>query len=263
MTQQTVGTIPEFTQDSTVEQVKEEVKEIVTEEVAVEEKETQELPAEKPDLQPQIVDTREPLQPNTQDLQEIKALQEQRVELLKEISELRGQRREIKKVELQTVQKQIDDLKDLHPEDITVIDRVLKAKGYMSKEEVNHMFYETVKDEELNKFLDKYPEYKPENDPNDINWNTLQKELGFYRMPENPRQVREVLERAHKAIAKVPSERSLPAQKRQIEVASTGGGGTQRSSPSRNANPTLSHLMETHMQGWSPEEIKKLKEKLE
>ena len=262
MAQNTVGKIPDFTEDSTPREVIEEVKEPAVEETPEEEKETRELPAQKPDTQESIVDTKEP-QVNIQDMEAVKGLQEERVKLLKEISELRGQKREIKQQELQSVQKQIDDLKDLHPEDVSVIDRVLKAKGYMSKEEVNKMFYETVKQEEIDKFLDRFPEYKPENDPSDTNWNTLQRELGYYRLPENPRLLKEVLERAHKGIAKVPSGRSIPAQKRQIEIASTGGGGAQRSSPAKNANPQISALMRTHMQGWSEEEIQTLQKKLE
>ena len=148
----TIGKIPEFTQDETTEVVGEKPPE-----------EIKELPLE----------TEAPLEELDENIQEpdiegaIKGLQEERVKLLREVSELKGQKRQIKQDGLAVIQSQIDELKDLHPQDVEVIERVLRAKGLMTREEADKMFYEAVKDEELNKFLEKYPEYKPENDKED------------------------------------------------------------------------------------------------
>ena len=138
----------------------------------------------------------------------------------------------MKQDQINRVEQQLDELKDVAPEDVAVIEKVLRGKGYVPKQEVEKMFYDTVKNEELNKFLDKYPEYKPENDKNDLNWSALQKELGFYRMPDNPRLMGEILQRAHQAIAaiRVPSDRGIPERKRQVELAQMGSGGAPRSS---------------------------------
>lgn len=261
-----VGKIPDFSSDDSIaEKGKEEVKETSTEEVVVVEKETPEPPAEKPDSKA-IEDTKEPLQiENTTELEKaITGLQEERVKLLKEISELKGQRREIKQDRLQVVDKQIDELKDLHPDDVTTIERVLRSKGYMTKEESQRMWYQAVQQEELEKFLEKYPEYKPENDPNNANWSSLEREIGIYRTPENPRLWKELLERAHKGVTKVPRDRSITPEvirKKQIETASVGGGGAQRSSPSVT---TLDPMKRAALiqGGWSEEEIKLIEKRL-
>lgn len=246
-----LGTIPEFTSDATVQPEAEHI----PEEVNQPETETPVLPAEKPADE---VVSDEHLEPSQEEKDKaIQGLQNERVKLLKEISELKGTKREIKQDQINSVQAQIDELKDLHPDDIAVIDRVLRAKGYMTKEESNKMYYESVKNEELNKFLDKYPEYKPENDPDDVNWGTLQKELGFYRMPENPRLLTEVLERAHRGVVKVPSG-STQAKIQQVRTASVGSGGVQRATSSNKLDPEKRAML----QGFSDEDIHNIESKL-
>ena len=239
--------VPKFS-DGQTEEVKETIPEVV------EEKET---PSEPPaDIEP-AVENRD----DTTELMRAKqGLEEELVRLRKDIVDLRGQRRDLKKEEIIRVEQKIDELNDVSPEDVTLIDRVLRAKGYMTKEESHKMFYENVKTEELNKFLEKYPEYKPENDKDDLNWSVLQKELGFYRMPDNPRFIGEVLERAHRAIAKVPSDRAISAKKRQVELAGVGGGGGQRSSSGKSLDPR--YRDELSRGGWSEEEIKDIEKNL-
>src|SRR5581483_10145847 len=194
-----VGSIPEFTQDSASETGAEELKKTTGDEPVVEETATPEIPAEKPADGTEIPvgeDTTEPqpvVQAPVQPDPALKGLQEERVKLIKEIAELRGQKREIKKQELATVDHQIDELKDLNPDDIKVIDRVMRAKGYMTKEEKNQMSYKAVEQDELGKFLNKYPEYKPENDPGDVKWTQLQNELGLYKLPSDARQIGTIL----------------------------------------------------------------------
>ena len=178
------------------------------------------------------------------------------MKLLKEISELRGQRRELKQDQLTVVSKEIEELKDVHPDDAAIVEKVLRAKGYIRKDEAHQMFYDTVKQEELNKFLSKYPEYKPENDQNDLNWSALQRELGLYKMPGDPHQIGEILERAHKAVAR-PADPASQARKRQIEIASVGGGGMQRSSSTKKSLDPR-YRQELERGGWSEEEIKRI-----
>ena len=189
------------------------------------------------------------------------ALQEERVKLLKDISELRGQRRELKQQDLVKVNQQIDELSDVHPNDVTLIERILRSKGYVTKEESSKMFYEAVKQEELGKFLDKYPEYKPENDTNDTNWSLLQRELGFYKMPDDPHLISQVLERAHRGIVKAPTSGRQPsATQRQVQVASVGAGGVQRS-PSKKSLDAEKRVM-LKQGGWSEEEIREIESSL-
>ncbi|MEK7178334.1 MAG: hypothetical protein AAB721_01610 [Patescibacteria group bacterium] len=259
-----IGKIPEFTEAGTTagEQVitgTEEEKEAATEEVVEEEKET---PAEPPAVEkpaegePESVDTGELLR-------QVQGLIDEREKILGEIRDLRGTRRELKEAQLQKVEEKIDELKDLHPDDISVVDRILRAKGYITQGEAKKMFYEDVKNVELAKFLEKYPEYKPENDRNDLNWGTLERELGLYKLPSNPHQIGELLERAHRAVQKTPSGRGEAPGSR-IKLASLGGGGAQRPSSQR-VGPTAP-LVEANEDmlrrgGWSEEEITSMKQR--
>ena len=270
MPENKIGSIPEFTQDESLDlsnEPEEEVKEAEVEEseeisetkTEEEEKEipsvlpTEETPARKSDDSGNLEKT-------------VQGLQEERVKLLKEIQELRGQRREIKQQEVLKVEQQIDELKDLHPDDVNLIEKVLRSKGYMTKGEATQMAYDAVKQEELGKFLEKYPEYKPENDPNDLNWSALQREFQLYRMPQDPHQIGEVLVRAHRNVNgfKIPSERGgIPEKRKQIESASLGSGGNSQRSSSQRKTLTPAQRSLYERGGWSEEEIQELEQDLE
>mgnify|MGYP001600423508 CR=1 FL=1 len=248
----TLNLVPEFTTEGSVETAQKEVKE-------TEEKET---PAEPPADTSEEVQKPDEVEKPVQDTNLERAtlgLQSEIQKLKNEIVELRGQKRELKKDELFKAEQKLDELKDVNPEDASLVERILRSKGYVRKDEVDEMYYKAVQDEELAKFLEKYPEYKPQNDPNDTNWGALQRELGFYKMPKNPRQIPEILERAHKATFK-ESDRSLPAKKRAVETASVGAGGTQRSSSGKTLSPILRARYEQG--GWSEEEIKSIESRL-
>ena len=260
MPEQVIGKIPEFTSDeSAVDGTPEEVNEAAPVEVAEEGKETPaELPAaDQPGGTTQAAEERQP--EDDQLHRAVQGLQNERAKLLKEISELKGQRREIKRDELMKVDARIDELKDVNPNDVNLIDRVLRAKGFVTKDEANKMFYDAVKQDSLTKFLDRYPEYKPENDSGDVNWTALQRELGFYRMPTDPHLINEVLERAHRGIVRVPAP-ATTARKRQAQIASVGSGGAQRSPTSTGFIDARKRAM-LEAGGWTQEEIERMEQK--
>ncbi len=246
-----IGELPQFTEEGT-EEVKESPVEAPIEEVPAEEvKETPSLPEEKPaEAEPK---------PQGDDVVVKQGLLTEREKLLQEIAELRKQRRDLRKEETQEVITQVaDKLDDLNDVDVLNIERVLKAKGYVTKEESQKLHYESVKNDELTKFLDKYPEYKPENDPNDLNWNSLQKEMSLYKSPSNPKQVAELLLKAHRNIATTVPVTETVAKR--IATAQKGAGGTQRTSAGKSLPPNLRRAYEDG--GWSEAEIKELEDKL-
>ena len=261
--------VPEFTEDDSqpvshsvkgTEETVQPVKATDEKPVAVEEKETPpEPPAEK---QPVDSELNKPgLSVDVSNLEnQLRGLQEERVKLIKEVQELRGQKREIKREELIQIEKKVDELKDIHPDDVALIDKVLRQKGYMTQEEVKRMHYESVKQDQLNEFLAKYPEYKPENDPNDLNWTTLQRELGFYRLPDDPKRIGEVLERAHQGIKRVAGDRTLEVKKQQVKTAGVGAGGTQRSSSRKTFDPEKRFMLQRG--GFSDEDIARMESRL-
>lgn len=259
MEKQIVGAIPEFTQDEAPVQTpaSPEPAEVTPE--AAPEKETLPPPPEgKPTEPPEASDNTPVLSQDEQ--RELQGLRTERVNLLKEITDLRGTKRDLKQEELRRVDERIDELKDLNPDDVSIIDRVLRAKGYITKQEASQMSYEATKTEELGKFLERYPEYKPENDSGDVNWTALQREISYYKMPEDPRKISEILERAHRSIAKVPSGQPIAVRQRQIEVAGAGKGGVQRPSESKSLDP---HQRAAYAAGgWTEEEISQIEKRL-
>ena len=193
---------------------------------------------------------------------QVEGLLKEREKLLSEIQNLRGQRRELKQEEIAKVEQKIDEFKDIHPEDEALIDKVLKKKGILTQEQASQMFYKSVEKEEVRKFLEKFPEYRPENDKEDINWNALQREFSDYRKPDDPHRISELLEKAHSAISRLPNDRTLGAKKQQIKVASAGSGGTQRSSSQgKTLNPDTRAMLSRG--GFTEEDIRKMESRLE
>ena len=261
MVNQVIGKLPEFTSDETSEETgQEEVKEAAPEEGVEEEKET---PAEPPAEEKPAEEGEKPEGEDVGELaKQTEALTKEREALLKDIQDLRGERRDLKKERLDKVEEAIDDLKDTHPEDVKLIERVLKSKGYVRKEDVDKRIYDEVKEQQLNSFLDKHPEYKPENDPQDLNWSRFQKELQFYRMPQDPKKVGEVLERAHKALAGFSGGQDLSAKRHLAKTAGVGGGIGK--GPSSGTKSLSSEQREEYRRGgWSEEEISKIEKQLE
>ena len=123
------------------------------------------------------------------------------------------------------------------------------------------MFYDEVKQEVLDSFLDKYPEFKPENDPDDKHWTALNDQIKkWYKLPDNPRHIMEVLEKARRDILPATRSEGSPAAKRQLKTASMGGGGTQPSSSSRPLSPEKREILSRG--GWSEDEIKEIEKRI-
>ena len=131
------------------------------------------------------------------------------------------------------------DISDIHPDDIERIKRVIAAEGYVKSSDIQardaqlrQTQYEDIKQAQLNAFTEKFPQYKRENDPGDLKWQSLLNEFSLYKLPEDPRKFGELLERAHRTVA--PSKTLDPkaaakiiAQKRMNSVAATAtGSGT-------------------------------------
>ena len=263
---QIIGKIPEFTMDEGTPEVKPDAS--VFEETTVAPVETEtplapptgNEPASEVVEEPKVV----PAAPTGDEVQnQLDGLQRERTKLLREISELKGERRELKKEELFKAQETITELEDVNPEDAALIEKVLRSRGYITKEESQRMFYESVKQEELNKFLDKYPEYKPENDPGDVNWKTFRGELEtYFKLPTNPHLISDVLERVHRAVRPLQgtARPSVSVAKRQLEVASVGSGGVR---PSSSLKTLSAHYKQVYRDGgWTEEEIKNLEQGL-
>ena len=224
MAQEIVGKIPAFSD----EQEETEKAEVQDEEVKKEDADDDAAPEEEKETQPDTsTGENQPKAGDDADQKAIIGLQTQRAKLLKEIRELRGTRREAKQAQINEVEQQIDDLADLNADDVAVVERVLKAKGYVRRDDVQELTYEQAKNQELDKFLDKHPEYRPENDPNDEKWQQLQDELALYQRPADPSRIGELLEKSHRVIHQDYSKpkNEQPARNAMTQRLSTAQAG--------------------------------------
>lgn len=271
-----VGAIPDFTTDDAGSETKEEVTKADTSEATpgAEGKEIpSELPAEnKPDdnveESPPVVEDTEVAENGSLEATVNKAVERATVGLRGEIVTLREkladartdiQKRTIEK-QIDTVNESIDELTDLNPEDISVVDRILRSKGYITKQESESMFYDSVKRETIDKFLDNHPEYKPENDPSDSKWTALQAEVGLYKMPSDPHSIGKLLDKAHRAISKTSSDPNIPIKKQQVQTAGVGSRGVSRSSSTGRLSDFKRQQLEQG--GWSAEDIQSIEKNL-
>lgn len=261
MAENTIGTVPEFTTDETVEGTE------GTEQVVETTEATTELTEETPVVEEEKETPVEPASTETPiDKSENETKLERQVQgLLNEIKILRGKSRNLTPQEQKIIvanEQKIDELQDVNPDDVKVIDKILRAKGYMTRPEAEAMTYKAVEQDELSKFLEKFPEYKPENDSNDLNWSALMREYGEFAKPGDPRKIGYLLEKARKSIVIPVSDRNIPEKKQAIKTASVGSGGKQRPTSSKTVDPRLAELMQQHMQGWDDDEILQMKNKL-
>jgi hypothetical protein len=259
-----VGQIPDFDPEGTMGAGAEEVKQ--TGEIPEEKDTPAELPADdqengeqKPDGN--VEDTSQPDPVEQAVLRATEGLRTEIVGLRQKIATLSGGDRKLAQEQLIVAQQKLDELDDVNPADVALIEKVIKAKGYVTKEEAQSVNYDTVQKQVLSQFLDKFPEYKPENDPENTNWNRLIGEYSLYAKPKDPLQIAALLERSHKATAPVASVRNLTPQKQAIKTASLGSGGRGRtSSGGKTLDPDTRRQYEDG--GWSKEEIDEMEKRL-
>ena len=266
----TIGKIPEFTEEGTSPEEAED-KEVKTEEGQPQEGTS---PQEKPAEETEPAGEQEAVKPEGETISDdtskltsqVQGLADERQKLLEEIKSLRGERRTLKQQEIDTVDKKIidvkDELADINPEDVKVLDKYFKARGFVTKEEATQLNYNQVKQEVLENFLNKYPEYKPENDPHDVNWNALQRELSLYKLPQNPRMINDLLERSRKVVNKITGGLKDNAEaKRKLETASHGQAGTVRDQSSTKTLDADKKAM-LRSGGFTDEDIKSMENNL-
>lgn len=262
-TMEKIGSVPEFTDADT--QAGAESAPQVQEEVPAGEETPSEAATEN-EPNGETTETEKPIDnasAQNEIQNELAGLRQAREELIRELKELRGERREYKQREIDRVDAQIqettDDLEDVNPDDTKLIERVLKARGYVPQSEVNKMFFEAKKQEVVAKFLRDFPEYKPDNDPENKRWESLKKELSLYREPSTAEDYETLLKRAHRMVSAVStSGQNVAVKKHQAQVASAGSGGTRKPS----SQNRLASLAEQHLKGFTQEEIAEMQKRL-
>ncbi len=193
----------------------------------------------------------------------ITALQAEEARLREQIVALRTERRTVRqqKEEPLLVEKS-DDLSDVAEADIALVEKILKAKGYVRKDEISTMSYQEKIETFKNEWLEAHPEYLPANDADDKNWNALKGTIdSMFKSPSNPSDIKKIMDVAHsivKPTASIPikNRATVDASKEKIETsskgASAGGAGkAPETKPKANISRNSFH-------GFTEEEFKEL-----
>lgn len=191
---------------------------------------------------------------------ELTALEQQKQKLLDDITELRGQRRVARQQRVQEPEVIVnDDLRGIAPDDVTLVERVLKAKGYVKKEEIGAISYAEKATAAQNDWLKEHPEYLPANDPDDKRWNALDRTVrSYFKTPANPAEVKKVLDLAHQMLSPgalpVRAKAQTDSAQEKLKVQSKGQGGKGASK-----TPAQRRSLDTsYLHGFSDEEIEEI-----
>lgn len=194
-----------------------------------------ETPAESSQQETETGDVSQETQPETQSKTEIKQVEGETPKeyaLRLEVTRLKRKQREERKQEIgfqeQSTPKEESVIEGYDPEELEKFEKVFEAvaekKGYVRKDELHKTTMKERFDDVKDAFLDKHPEYLPENDKDDVLWNTLKGELGIYKTPQNAKELETILNKAHNSIFGSRSNMGVvKAQQSKIKMASHSG----------------------------------------
>ena len=175
----------------------------------------------------------------------------------------RKQRREYKEQLKETPQtQQTDDISDIDSEDVKWVERVIRAKGYVPKAELQVESFKQQAKEIQDNWFKSHPEYLPENDSNDVLYSALQEEYGMYAPPKSVSKVKDILERVHKEVKtkfpdKFPRSKSSTSNvaTARAKIAGAGAGSSGTSSQKIKSSSGLTLEQRQQLKGFTDEEM--------
>ncbi len=195
--------------------------------------------------------------------QVITALQSEEARIRAQIAELRAERRGLREApkEAPLFVAPATELTDVNPQDVELIEKVLRAKGYVHKDELNALSYTDKVNNHKEVWLQKHPEYLPENDPDDTNWNALKSTIdGYFKQPSNPADITTMLDIAHsivKPVSTIPIKNRATADSAKEKIVSSSKGGSAGGAGQQTQKSSTSVSRE-HFHGMSEEDYKEL-----
>lgn len=174
-----------------------------------------------------------------------------------------------------------DDLSDIDPDTIKVLERFTKARGLVPKSELSKMTYQQAHKSAEDTFYAAHPQYLPENDGDDVLYKALKKELTLYAAPSDAKLIPTLFEKAHDAVAKAHPDKFRKAvtvdktkilgaaarvKSRQLGGGTSGGkgGGNSGSSGKQSGEGRqfdAAQIAALRSGGWSEDDIKELSSK--
>lgn len=133
------------------------------------------------------------------------------------------------------------------PEEVASLREVLpvlaEEMGYVRKDELDGSSYAEKSQEILDGFLDKHPEYLPENDKDGTLWGAFKTEFGIYKQPTNPKDFTKIFNRTHEKVFGIKPAGALSkvnAQREKTQVASHAGASSRPSTAAAQRNGAAS-----------------------
>jgi hypothetical protein len=186
--------------------------------------------------------------------------------LLREIVESRRKRREVKE-KLSTAESVLQDeevdLSEFDQEEITRLEKIMRAKGFVPKHEIEEAMAKSSLKEAQEEWLNAHPEYLPENDHDDILYEALRQEIALYAQPKSAKQVKSIFDKANREVKSqfsgITSEKTNSSTARQArqQVASAGTVISKSSPSNKTSKSTLTPAQREELLrgGFSPEEV--------
>lgn len=259
-----VGTIPDFTDENAPGEEEIGVQETETEKVPGEEETQPEAPAGK---EPQK--TKEELETEREALErDLQKLTEENERRRQSVIDARKERRTLRETPEDSESIE-EDLSDVDPADIQRLEKVLKARGYVPRTELEQENVKRMQESAEEDFFTQHSEYSPDNDSDDMLYGALREEIKLYARPTSAAQMKRVLARAHEQVSKrFPSRfesgsstsTQRTASKQKAILAGTGGGTPSSSSTPSSSEKQLTNdqITQLRLGGWSEEEIQEI-----
>lgn len=149
------------------------------------------------------------------------------------------------------------------PEEIAGLKEVIpvlaKELGFVRKDELESGNYSERSQEQLDSFLERHPEYLPENDPDGTRWDAFKDEYQMYKPPSNPKDFTKIFERVHRnvfGIKPAGSKTTINAQQEKTKVASHAGTSSTTATPkAKPATAKAAGLRVDMLKGFDDEEV--------
>ena len=155
-------------------------------------------------------------------------------------------------------------LAEYDPKELSTFEKILgvlgRKHGWVKKGDLKTTTDSRLSEDMLDDFLQNHSEYLPENDKDDVLWNTFKEEFKLYKTPKNPKDLRKIFNKIHRDIFGVKSEdglKKINAQKEKVKVASHSGSSAARgvSSPE---GAKLTPDQKSHLKGFTDKELEEM-----
>jgi hypothetical protein len=150
------------------------------------------------------------------------------------------------------------------PEELAALREVIpvlaEEMGLVSEDQMNIKAVVEKSNEVFESFMEAHPEYSEENDPEGTLWAALKEEYGLYAKPNDPKQLRKILDRAHKEVFGIqPAEalKTVKTAQEKVKVASHGGNSKPQVAERKNGTTRIASTgaRQDMLKGFSEAEI--------